>query len=88
MIAQLVCNVELDVEEIINTIIGEYGYESANEVKMDDIFYYISDHINYLQPTYGGRGIETVEDGPSISGFDERTYDDVEEILESMQDWN
>ena len=80
--------VDLDVETIIKAIINDYDYESVNDVSMDDIFEYIGDHITYLGSQWGGRGIRTVEDGPSISGFDSRTYDEIAQILESMQNWD
>ena len=79
--------IDLDVESIIEAVISEYGYASANDVRMDDIYEYVSDHITYLDKQWGGRGIRIVEDGPSISGFDSRTYDEIEQILESMQNW-
>ena len=84
---QVTANIELDVEAIIEAIIRDYEYDSANDVSMDDIYEYIDNHITYLDNQWGGRGIQIVEDGPSINGFDSRTYDEIEQILESMQDW-
>ena len=84
---EVTANIDLDVEAIVYAIIDDYGYESANDVSMDDIYEYISNHITYLDKQWGGRGIRVVEDGPSISGFDSRAYDEIEQILESMQNW-
>jgi hypothetical protein len=85
---QVIANIELDIEEIIYQIIEDYGYESVNDVQMDDIFEYIKDHITYLDNQWGGRGIKIVEDGPSINGIEAYDYDRIEQILESMQTWD
>ncbi len=87
MVVTVMSQIEIpDVEDLITTICNEYGYDSVNDMQMDDIYEYICDHTTYILPKRTHR-IESVEGyGPNIIGFDDNSYDKIEAILESMQD--
>ena len=79
---RVVANVLLDVERIVREVSNRYEI-SISEVTMDDMSNYIEDNITFLKGK--APGIYEVEDGPSLEGFEERDYDDIEEVLLRMQ---
>lgn len=79
---RVVANVVLDVERIVKEVSNRYEIP-ISEITMDDIYNYIDDNITFLKGK--APGIYEVEDGPSLYGFDERDYDDIEEVLLRMQ---
>ena len=82
MIAQVIANVVVDIEEVIRNVSADYD-KPISEITMDDIYEYVEDGVSYLS---GNKpGISMVEDGWPIEGFDDRTYNEIEKILERMQ---
>lgn len=82
MIAQIVANVALDVEEIIRDISRD-SETPISEITMDDIFDYVNSGVSYIS---GNKpGISSVEDGWSLERFDDSTYNEIEKILTEMQ---
>ena len=69
--------IEIDMDKIINELIHD-GY-TLEDIKMDDILYYISNNSTYLKGK--GPGVYEVGDGPNIEGFDEYYYDEIEKLL-------
>lgn len=79
---RVVANVLLDVERIVKEVSNRYEIP-ISEITMDDIYDYIDDNITFLKGK--APGIYEVEDGPSLYGFDERDYDDIEKVMLEMQ---
>lgn len=79
---RVVANVLLDVERIVKEVSNRYEIP-ISEITMDDIYNYIDDNITFLKGK--APGIYEVEDGPSLYGFDERDYDDIEKVMLEMQ---
>ncbi len=84
IVATVEAFVDIDVEELINAVSKEYGMP-IEDISMDDIYDYVSNGISYLEGR-GAKGVYIVCDGPSITGFTERTYDDIERVLTEMQE--
>ena len=77
--------VELNVEEIVDAILREYSDIAIEDVNMDNIYEYVDDHITYMDKRNGGRGIKEVADGPSVEGFDQYDYQEIEIELEQIK---
>lgn len=84
MVAKVIANIELDVETIIRATANSLGC-SVSGVIMDDILEYINNGMTYLKNN-DARGVEPASDGWSIDGFDEKTYEEIERILNEMQE--
>lgn len=81
---QLVANIEIDFEELFETVIEEYEIENIDDLRMDDVIEYIDNHISFLK----GKNtscISEVSDGGSINGFEEREYQKIDEMLETFK---
>ena len=86
MVAKVIAYVEFDPMEIIRNTASKYGI-SVNDITMDDIWEYIDDNITYLD-NKNKKGDWMVGDGPSIEGFESRTYEEIYNVLEQMQETN
>lgn len=82
---QVEAYIELDIEKIVDAVLREYADVSIEDITMDIIFEYVEDHITYLRERNNGKGIEEVEGGPTISGFEEHDYEDIERELEKIK---
>ena len=76
---KLIAPVELDLEEIIHACRNEYG----EPVTADDVFEYIESNLVRLTPIRGCRGVYIASDGPSVDGFADKTYREIEKLLEN-----
>ncbi len=84
IVAKVEAFIDIDVEKLINAVSKEYE-TPIEDISMDDIFDYVSNGISYME-SRGAKGVYVVCDGPSIEGFTEKTYDEIERILTEMQE--
>lgn len=83
---KVIAYVELDVEKIVNTILDENPGLTIEDIDTDTLFYYVDDNISYLDRKNGGiKGIREVQDGPSLDGFEQYTYDKIYDELERIK---
>ena len=83
MVAKVVAYIEFDPEELIKDVADKYDME-ISDVTMDDVYEYVSDRLTYLDDKFD-RGRWLVGGGPSIEGFEPRTYDEIQDVLDQMQ---
>lgn len=85
MIVTVRAEIEFDVEELVNEVVKEGYGDTVADITMDDIFDYVSNNLTYLDHNRKS-GKWTIEGyGRPIVGFDDRSYDEIEEKLESMK---
>ena len=78
--------VALDIEQIVDAILNEYSDCSIEDVNMDLVYEYVNDHITFLNKRWDGKGIYEVGDGPSLQGFEGRSYEEIENELERIKE--
>ena len=85
MIVTVKAEIEFDVEELVDEMIKDGYGDTVEDISMDDIFDYVSNNLTYLD--YNRKaGKWSIEGyGSPIVGFDERSYDEIEEQLESLK---
>ncbi len=76
---------EIDIDKIIQEICHDSGCD-ITDVTMDQIFYYVSENSTYVKGK--APGVYEVADGPNMEGFDERSYDKIEALLEERKENN
>lgn len=86
IVAQVTANVELDIDKLIDYTMKEYEIP-IEEVSMDTLFEVVETSISYMKPRHGFSCsfLEEVADGPSINGFEDRTYEKIEKRLRERQ---
>lgn len=78
--------VELDIEKIVDAILKEYSDCSIEDINMDLVYEYVNDHVTFLNKRWDGKGIYEVGDGPSLQGFEERSYEEIENELKRIKE--
>ncbi len=84
IVAKVNAVIELDVEELVNAVMRDYNL-SLEEVTVDYLFNYINNGMSYLE-NKKAKGVYPAGDGWSLSSFEEKTYDKIEEMLYKMQE--
>lgn len=84
MIVTVRADIEIDVEELVNELIKEGYGDTVEDITMSYIEDYVRNNLTYLDHKYqrGKWSLEGLQG--SFEGFDDRSYDEIEEKLESM----
>ena len=81
---EVVASIDFDIDEMIQEVAKVYEEDIA-DVTMDDIYDYVMNNITYLDNRYH-KGKWSVEGlCGSINGFNERSYYEIQEVLNKMQ---
>lgn len=81
--AKIIVNVEIDTDELIDAVAKDYECD-IDEVTMERIEEYLN---NYLPHLKGGDAVGVYERGGGwgTEGFEQRTYERIEKILQDKQ---
>ena len=85
MVVTVRADIEIDVEELINELIKEEYGDTVDDITMSDIEDYMQNNLSFLDHRYqrGKWSLEGLQG--SFNGFDGRSYNEIEEKLESMK---
>lgn len=83
MVAKVIAYIEFDPKELIRDVADKYDIE-ISDVTMDDIAEYVNNNLTYLDNKFD-RGKWLVGDGTSIAGFEWKTYEEIQDVLDRMQ---